>query len=266
MARLTPEARFLGREFDERKAADPRYTRGAFARDLGLSPSMLCHVLKGSKRLSTESALRIATSVPWTRRRREAFVRSVRERQTQDGADDALSPGRETTLAAEAFASVAQWEHGALLELLRLRAVGGQTDELARLLGLAPSRAREALQRLAVLGFVQTRQGRWTRADVGHVRVPDVPSAAVRDFHKGMLDKAWDAIENVEPDARDCTGVVVATSPERIAGAKALVARFRRELRTYLEDCEPTVLYHLAVQLFPLSAVAAPSSPHATQD
>ena len=86
-----------------------------------------------------------------------------------------------------------------------------------------------------------------------HLRVPDVPSAAIRTFHKAMLDKAWDAIEGVSPAARDVSGVAVATSPERIAGAKVLIAKFRRQIFSYLEDCEPSVVYHLAVQFFPLS-------------
>lgn len=250
---VSPDVFALEQEFAVRQRLEPAYSRAAFARDLGISPSMLCRVLKGTKRLSTESALRLVARLPWPQGRKESFVQAVRERMAghQEGPVD-----KETLVCADAFATVSRYEHPALLELLRVKALGGRVSALSRALGLPAARVREALERLQRLGFVTCEEGRWRRAEVGHVRVPDVPSQAIRDFHKSMLNQAWDAIDNVEPQARDCTGVVVATSLERLAGAKALVARFRRELRVYLEDCEPEVLYYFACQLFPVSEPA----------
>lgn len=259
-ARTGSEAFHLAREFAARRAKDKRYSNAAFARDLGISASMLCRVLKGTKRLSTESALCIAARMPWPERRRRAFVESVRMRKASTGGMESGSEvdETETLLSADAFALIARWQHPAILELLRLQSVDGRSTEVATLLEITPAQAREALDRLARLGLAKVEDGRWHRTGNGHIRVPDVPSSAIRGFHKSMLDKAWDALERVSPERRDCTGLVVATTPERVSTAKRLIERFRSELRAHLEDCEPTIISHLAIQLFPLSKEVLP--------
>lgn len=49
----------LNRVFRERKVRNPCYSLRAFSRDLGISPSQLCLVLKGNKKLPTKQACRI---------------------------------------------------------------------------------------------------------------------------------------------------------------------------------------------------------------
>ena len=267
---LPAEAQALAHELASRRARDASYSSRAFAQDLGLSPSMLCRVLQGSKQISTETALRLAARMPWSQRKRAEFISAVRDRQDPLGVsvtrakrsqtaartDSANPKAGESLLGIDAFATVAGWEHAALLELFRIPGIQGRVNELAQLLRLPAAQVREALERLARLELVESDGKIWRRRTLQHLRVPDVPSEAIRAFHKAMLDKAWDAIDCVSPDARDVSGVAVATSPERIAGAKALVAKFRRDMFSYLEDCEPSVIYHVAVQMSPLSVVS----------
>lgn len=46
--------------FDERKLRNVKYSLRAFSRDLNIAPSYMSEVLKGKKKLSSESACKIA--------------------------------------------------------------------------------------------------------------------------------------------------------------------------------------------------------------
>lgn len=245
-------------EFQARKQREPRATLRRFADDLGLSASMLCHVLKGRKRLSTEAAMRVAASLPWSAEKRAAFLLSARAAGGNAVLEDAPSRRYARTatpvdLSNEVFEAVSQWQHPVLLECLRLPGTLHGTSDLAQLIGVSKSVAREALERLCTLGLVVKEGTQWRRNVGSHVRVASAPSGAVREFHKSMLNKAWESLDTVESARRDITGVVVATSPARIEEAKKRIAAFRSELMAHLEEGEPTCLYHLAVQLFPLT-------------
>ena len=78
----------------------------------------------------------------------------------------------------------------------------------------------------------------------------------MRDFHKQMLEMATQRLASVDPEdreGRDITGVSMAVDPMRVRVAKRKIAKFRKELMKYLEKGHRTEVYHLGIQLFPLT-------------
>jgi uncharacterized protein (TIGR02147 family) len=53
----------LKEEFSQRRRRNPRYSLRAFARDLKLSPSMLCDVINGNHGLSRAGASKVAQAL-----------------------------------------------------------------------------------------------------------------------------------------------------------------------------------------------------------
>jgi uncharacterized protein (TIGR02147 family) len=67
----------MQQEHEERKSRNPRYSRRAFARDAGLSPSHLTRVLAGKKSLSRAMGLSIATRLGWTEGKMQMFLATI---------------------------------------------------------------------------------------------------------------------------------------------------------------------------------------------
>lgn len=70
-------------ELKDRIARNPRYSQNAFARDLGISPSLLCDILQGKKGLSRDSANRIGLRLGMSELDRERFCNLVESRHAR---------------------------------------------------------------------------------------------------------------------------------------------------------------------------------------
>jgi uncharacterized protein (TIGR02147 family) len=235
-----------------------RYSQRQFAADLGLSSSALSRILSGHRRLSTEMSLCVAEKLKWSPSRSRTFTNSVRHSLSKSNGATASGPVQVVskaikTVSEDHFRLISDWYHAAILENLRIQNVVHSTAAISKRLKLVPSFVREALARLERLKMVKRRDNSWISNSDATLSVPSQPSAAIREFHKGMINRAWESLDRTSSTQRDITGTVVATSPEKLDEARVRIQIFRRDLVSFLEDCEPTEVYHLGVLLFPLS-------------
>lgn len=79
----------------------------------------------------------------------------------------------------------------------------------------------------------------------------DVPSQAVRTFHKKILYKAVEAIEEVPVDQREYISITFRSSKEKIANMKKKLREIRDELNENLTDDSGNEVFQLSMILFP---------------
>src|SRR5205823_2962609 len=91
------------------------------------------------------------------------------------------------------------------------------------------------------------------RATDGWTTTHDVPSGALRRYHAQLLELAARALEDVPVELRDVTAMTMAIHPAKLPLAKEEIKRFRRRLARLLEDESATEVYHLTIQLVPVS-------------
>ncbi len=72
-------------ELEQRLSLNPRYSLRAFARDLGISPSRLSHVLKGKFGLSESAGEGIAAKLGLNATETGAFVNSISAQHGRSG-------------------------------------------------------------------------------------------------------------------------------------------------------------------------------------
>jgi transcriptional regulator with XRE-family HTH domain len=73
----------LRTELEKRKRAKAGYSLRAFASHLGLDPSALSKVLKGTKHLSVQSSLNIVKRIEFTETEKRQFLLSLAEEKSQ---------------------------------------------------------------------------------------------------------------------------------------------------------------------------------------
>lgn len=256
----------LRRELERRCGRNPAYSLRALARDLDLTPSRLSEILSGKSGLSPRGAEKVAAGLGFTATEAEVFVNQVRAhhskspwiRERARRALDTLDGKPETkTLDLDRFNQVADWHHGAIVELIGGRDAGGMSaSEIARRLGVNPNVARSAIQRLMRLGVLEKKPGGgWKRATESlHATPTDVPSDAIKRHHDQVLDRAKRALFEQPVAARDFSTLTLLVDSARIEEAKRLIRDFRREFNHRMKPSPDAGdrVYALAIQFFGL--------------
>lgn len=248
MTALETYREIITTEFQRRQERNPRYSLRSFASFLGMSPAHLSQVISGKRSLSFKSAESIASRLslePTQRQRLLGTMSPVQKRLT-----DSHSFRR---LREQEFAAIANWQDYAVLGLANLSSNKADARWISEKLGITVSQARTTLNRLAELGIIKVEAGTFFQTGKPLATTQDVKSAAIRQFHRGLLQKAADTLDTVEVDRRDFSAITMAINPEKLSMAKKRIQEFRRELCRELETGSQKDVYTLAVQLFPLT-------------
>lgn len=251
----------LQQELLDRKRLNPRYSSRAMARDLGLSAAFYSQLMSGKRSLSVESAELIARRLNWTAKKRKAFLLLAQiERTKSPELKSSLAreyrnskvPVRERSgfrrLKLDAFNLISEWYHYALLELTELAGFQADADWIAQKLEIPVEAAKAAIDRLIRLGLLSTS---WAKLESDY-RIGDIPSEAIRNFHRQMLHLATRALDKQPPEERDFSGCTVALDPQKLPQIRELIRNFQKELMELTAEGEKTAVYQMSMQLFRL--------------
>jgi uncharacterized protein (TIGR02147 family) len=256
------------RDILARKAnRNPSFSLRAFARDLGVSHTYLSLVLNGKKLLSMGKVIQFSTLLGLDEREADIFVKAgAREARGKafERAGAKQKPGARSRRVAESYFELeldrlrllSDWYHIPLLELTLTNDFEMDPKWIGKRLGISGQQVTDAIDRLKRLGLLEERSGRVTKAQAFLSVQPAKSEKPVRDFHRQMILKAVDAIASPQGEsyeARDVTGSTMAVDPRLMPEAKRRIQAFRRSLIRFLTSGEPTEVYQLNVQLFPLS-------------
>jgi uncharacterized protein (TIGR02147 family) len=132
---------------------------------------------------------------------------------------------------------------------------GFQSDVkwISQRLGIAVSQAEGALNRLVHLGLLkQEADGRWVAHLEASSAFSDVPSSAIRKFHRQILTMHMESMLEDEMSERDAVSMILAIP-------KARLWEFRQEMKAFvtqfwqkIENEEKDELYSMSIQLCPV--------------
>lgn len=250
-------------ELEERIAANPAYSLRAMARQAKLSPSMLSALLNGKKSLSDDRAFEVAQSLKFDRKRREHFLLLVRLDRTKSADQraeildklESLAPKRKkTVLENDAFHLISDWYHLPLLELTKTDGFELTAVNAAAALEIPVTTAAAAIERLQRLGLLKEERGRLVKKGGELLAGSPTPNAALRRFHRQMLEKAIGAVHSQTPDERFVGSETFAFSEEDLAKANEIIEDcFSRMIRLSASGRSHRQVYHLGIQLFRLT-------------
>lgn len=238
----------LQRELAKRCEENPKYSLRSFATTLGISHTLLSLVISGKRSPSRKLQRRIrellgpetmaAAATPLTDPQHQGKAHVVRYEQ----------------IALDSFSLISEWHHYAILSLLEIADAKFESRWIAKRLGITQAQAKLAMERLQRMGLVAKIQGRWKQS-VNPIRVEnEISTSATRKFHRQLLAKATESLESDPMEMRDFSSTTIAMDPKLVPYAKERIRKFRRELSDELERSDtPKEVYHLSVQLFPLS-------------
>lgn len=236
-------------ELARRKRANPVYSLRAFARNLGMSPAHLSLVLNGKKRLTPRLARESAERLSLSPDERSRFLAStVPGLEFEDRKEDS-----ERLLSEDEFKLISDWYHLAILSLAKTKKNIANPRLIGKNLGVDPILIKEALARLIRLGFLEIKNNKLVLTTAPLRTSTDVPSEAIRRYHRQTLNLALTKIDTVPVAKREFSAITMAVDVEKLPKAKLMIESFKRKLCKELETSSAQDVFTLSIQLFPLT-------------
>lgn len=253
----------LKQELIQRQEKNAHYSMRAFARDLEVDPGQLSNVIQGKKNISLVNAAKLARKLTDHPVRAQLFYHSVEFSLAKSDVikDDlkkkiqrlsSLKPERDVNIEDEEFETISQWYHLPLIQLGLKQTIGAK--DASAYLGIGLGEAKQALERLARLGFME-KSGQLFRRLKSLTSTTDIPSLAIRQFHLQMMEKARQALFRQPIQKRYFSSVTLRVPQSRIDEYKKIIDEAEDrlvELSKKYENEKSNEVYHFSSQLFSL--------------
>lgn len=248
----------LNQKLKERRLKNSRYSMRAFAKSLDMDAGLLSKYLNGKREVPVQfmeqhgESLGIESSnlskIEKERKDKE-IIKSFRLK----------TPKADYSSINEIHRDVIQnWQYYALLELMKVGEFKPCHKWISKELHITGARAKKLVSELVSAKYLQVNEdGSWidlTQGSSTHVLSDEEINMANKESQRRILDLAKGAIDEITPEFREQSSMMMATNKEKILKAKVLIRDFRRKLCDFLEDTnEYDSIYQLSLSLFPLT-------------
>jgi uncharacterized protein (TIGR02147 family) len=246
---------YLKDELRRRVRLNPRYSLRSFARNLKLSPGALSEILRGQRNLSVKSVAQVARAIGLNAAEAKHLLHlaqlakdsELKELETQTKARD------EVALSEELFSLISEWYHFAILNLLECEDFEWNSAWISRRLGISRIQTQMAMELLLKMGLVERKNGRYAGKSSTVLTNSEIPSGAIRSYHRQILEKAILALEGQTIAERDISGSGFAFDPAHLPAVKKEISEFQDKLVAKYRRGNKTEVYFLEMALFKLT-------------
>jgi uncharacterized protein (TIGR02147 family) len=246
---------FLAEELARRIKNNPRYSQRAFARQMGLSAGELSEVLRGKRNLSLKSALKVARALTLSPAEAKHLVHLTQVDKSQGS--PLLNPLTSDTpsyqLTLDMFHVISDWTCFAVLNLADTQGFRFDAFWIAKRLGISRAEAQMALDRLERVGLIERKNGKLIIVKDYVMSPSGIPSEAIRNSHRQILNKAIEALETQDHTERDITGLGMAIDPKQLPSIRKEISDFQDSLVAKYSKGKKSEVYHLEVAFFRLT-------------
>jgi uncharacterized protein (TIGR02147 family) len=222
-----------------------------------MDASSVSQLLNGKRRASRKVIEKICDRIGADGEQKQLFAKiaSDRRRGTADPLSYSLST-KYSFLTKDQFSVISEWYHYAILELTFVQNFKSSASWIARSLGITTAVAQAAIERLEGLGLLTREKGRLVKTKKFITNFePGMTSSALKNLQKQVIQMSADAIEMIPQGEKDITSMTMAIDVNKIDEARKLIAKFRRDLSQFMEDGPQSRVFHLGIQLYPVSKV-----------
>ncbi|OFZ27365.1 MAG: hypothetical protein A2381_12430 [Bdellovibrionales bacterium RIFOXYB1_FULL_37_110] len=242
----------LKSEFSLRQRYNSNYSLRAFARDLKIDSSNLSAILRNKRNLPTRRAKSIADVLKLSPKEMALFIGSTyRKKMTLDKIK-IIKESKRYLLDESYYHVIAEWEHYAFLQLLKVDGFKHNIEWIAKRLGISKDRANIVINNLLRLKMIELKKdGTYHRITAALETSEDIESRALQKSHIENLELAKVKLEKTEVTKRDYSSITFAVDPKKIPEAKAIIREFQEKLYTLMSVSNPKEVYIFSSQLFP---------------
>lgn len=239
----------LKNELVSKLRKNPSYSQRAFAKHLKLSPGELSEILNQKRALSLKKGIKVSKILELSPGEEESFLLSIQGIESKR-----LSQSLE--LSQDMYSVLSDYIPFAIINLADCRDFQWNTQWISKKLGVHTYEVELAIERLKRVGLLRLDKGKLVIEGDFIVAPSDVPSRAVRKYHKTMLEKAITSLEEQNIEQRDITGIGLATTYEKIPQIKEEISQFLDQLIVKYSEKNSNHVYQLETALFEITKEA----------
>lgn len=225
-------------EFSRRTRINERYSIRAFANHLGINSSTLSQILLAKRFLSEKKMKQLCEKI---------------------GIDAPSTENQTTpfeTISVDTFTVISDWYHFSILDLTLLKTFKAEPKWIARKLSISEHEAKAAVERLKRLNLLSEKNGKLVKTKTFYTNYAEgTTTAALKEYQRQVIKKALHAIDNCDSSRKDITSITIAADSKKIKQAKEKIKKFRREICAFMETGERDSVFHLALQLYPVTDI-----------
>jgi uncharacterized protein (TIGR02147 family) len=259
---------FLRDYFEAKKTENSHFSQRSFTERVGFNAHNFCTlVVQGKRNLSTTSIQKLVNGLGLRGKAATFFENLVYLNQADTLQDREFyfqrikKIGRLTQfyqLNQDQFFFYEKWYYPVIRELMVVGDWKGDYSALAKMVrpAIAPSEARESVERLVATGMVVKGEDGKYRLANQFVTSENVPVYIKKKSRRDVLLKGIDAIDTIGPEKKYAAYSTVTMSKKLFSEAKALLNETREKLLSMVaEDGPAEEVYEVVLQAFPVSAL-----------
>jgi len=259
--------RYLADYYTEKKETTRYFSYRFFADRAGIkSPVFLKQVIDGQRNLTRTMIEKFIVALNLKKKESSYFKNLVLFNQSKDAHEkqehysillSMMDYVEEYQLSGDQYEYFEKWYHCVIRELICLYDFNDDFHLLAKMIQphITPVEAKKSVALLLHLNLIQKQQnGRYVQTNAAIVSNDERIAAARRTFNSIMLLLANDTIHTLPPDIRNVSGITMGISKSCYDVIIAEITAFKERIKSIVaQDSESTQVYHLGVQLFPVS-------------
>ncbi len=245
----------LDEEFGRRKLINSRYSLRAYARDLGIEPSMLSKILRRRIPLTVKMLNRLSILAGVTDVEYRHYLRELEETQGSDIFET-------QNLLKEELRICSEWFGFVMVELPKLDGFKSDPRWIAKKLGITVSEVKEMIEILLDLGALERGANgtiRTTREVGDGFKVasedPKAYMAACKKRWRQVFEYYYDSVEKIKPKMRAYNVIVSSVDSELVPEINRELDSFIRKLISKMEkkSKKKDSVYEVDYTIFPMT-------------
>lgn len=231
---------------------------------IGLDSGSVSRVLNKDRKITAETAARLAKVFGLNNSEKDFFETLVFYRQSKSSAEKEYffekilrqRNVRVKTLEGYQYKFYKNWYNLAIWSLLNFYPYDGEIKNLARMLtpAITPQQAEESLALLSAIGLIEKKDGKWSVTEKLISSGEEIHAVFVNNVHLEMARLSLSFLELFKTDERDFSGLTLTLSPASFKRIKEKLKQYRKEMMEIArQDDAANCVYRLNLQLFPLT-------------
>lgn len=258
--------KYLHDYYEDKKKTTRHFSYRYFAQKSGItSPSFLKHVIDGKRNLTSAAIEKFITALKLKKKEASYFRNLVQFNQAKTSSEkqehyavlrSLFGTVQETVLRGKKYDYFQQWYNPIIRELICLHDFKDDYAALARSVvpAITEAQARKSLELLLDLKLVEETDTGYRQTSSALIADDAITSMAVRSFAEAMLGHAQKALHNVAKTERYISATTMGVSKATYDVLVAEIEAFKDRIKTIVNnDKNSTIVYHLNMELFPMS-------------
>lgn len=245
--------KILNQYLKKKQKKNPRFSKRALARFIGISPSQLCALLNGKREISYKHALLISKKLNISSVKKNLIIQDVVSKITNSLNETQI----ERVLTSKEFKSISTWYHIAILELANIANEDANAKWFAERLNISQTITNEAINKLINLGFLKSDGFRIYTTGQAFITDNNIPQKTLQSYHKSIINLSLEKLTKTPPELKVSSSSILRIPTSKIHEIDEMITDFQRKLGNILEKSENVdELYACSIQFFPLTSMA----------